>query len=117
MEKIFNYKTQKPIRQKLRKVMPKGEIILWNRLKHNKIGYKFRRQQGIDNYVVDNYCSKLKLAIEIDGKTHDFPDQIIYDKKRQKHIESLGIKVKRFYSEDIFEDIDYVVEQIKCLCV
>lgn len=116
MDKIFNYKNQKPIRQKLRKIMPKGEVVLWNRLKHNKIGYKFRRQQEIDNYVVDNYCPKLKLAIEVDGKTHDFLDQIPYDKQRQEHIESLGITLKRFCSEDIFEDIDCVVEQVKCLC-
>lgn len=116
MNKIFNYKNQKPIRQKLRKSMPKGEIVLWNRLKNNKIGYKFRRQQGINNYVVDIYCSKLKLGIEVDGKTHDYPDQIPYDSKRQKYLESLGINIKHFDSDDIFNDLDYVLEQIKCLC-
>ena len=81
MNKIFNDKNQKSIRQNLRKSMPKGEIILWNRLKNSKLGYKFRRQFGINKYIVDFYCPKLKLAIEIDGKTHDYPDQIIYDKK------------------------------------
>lgn len=116
MDKIFNLNNQKFTRKDLRKSMPKGEKLLWCKLKGNKLGYRFRRQYGIDNYVVDFCCPKLRFAVEIDGKTHDFPDQIIYDKKRQEYIESLGIKVKRFYSEDIFEDIDCVVEQIKCLC-
>ena len=116
MNKIFNNKNQKHIRKNLRKTMPKGEILVWQRLKNSKLGYKFRRQHGIDNYVVDFYCPKLKLAIEIDGKTHDFLDSISYDKERQKELENLGVKIRRFYSEDIFEDLNYVVEQIKCLC-
>lgn len=116
MNKIFNYKYQRPIRKRLRKQMPKGEILLWQRLKNSKTEYKFRRQQGIGKYVVDFYCPKLKLAIEIDGRTHDLPQQIKYDKIRQKDIEALGIKVKRFYSDDIFNDLDYVVDSIKNVC-
>ena len=116
MNKIYNKKYQKNIRQNLRRNMPKGEILVWQRLKNSKTGYKFRRQQGIDSYVVDFYCPKLKLAIEIDGKTHDFLDQIFYDKERQEYLESLGIKIKRFYSEDVFEDLDYVIDSIKNIC-
>ena len=96
--------------------MPKSEKMLGFRLRANKVGYKFRRQYAIENYIVDFYCPKLKLAIEIDGKTHDLPDLIKYDKQRQEYLESLGIQVKRFYSEDIFEDLDYVVERIKNVC-
>jgi very-short-patch-repair endonuclease len=114
--KIFNQKDKKSTRRFLRKEMPKGEILLWQKLKNNQMGYKFRRQQGIDRYVVDFYCPKLKLAMEVDGRTHDYHDQIIYDRERQKHIEALGINVKRFYSEEIFENIDSVMEQIYLIC-
>jgi very-short-patch-repair endonuclease len=54
--------------------------------------------------------------MEVDGRTHDYHDQIIYDRERQKHIEALGINVKRFYSEEIFENIDSVMEQIYLIC-
>ena len=114
--KIFNQKDKKSIRKILRKEMPKGEILLWQKLKNNQLGYKFRRQQGIGRCVVDFYCPKLKLALEIDGRTHDYHDQIIYDKERQKYIESIGIIVKRFYSEEIFNNLDSVAEQIYLIC-
>ena len=107
---------KKSIRKILRKEMPKGEILLWQKLKNNQLGYKFRRQQGIGRCVVDFYCPKLKLALEIDGRTHDYHDQIIYDKERQKYIESIGIIVKRFYSEEIFNNLDSVAEQIYLIC-
>jgi very-short-patch-repair endonuclease len=51
--------------------MPDAEIILWSRLKQGQVlGYKFRRQFGIAGFVVDFYCPKLRLAIEVDGDTH-----------------------------------------------
>ncbi|MDD5290435.1 MAG: endonuclease domain-containing protein, partial [Patescibacteria group bacterium] len=96
---IFNQKQRETIRKILRKEMPKGEVVLWTRLKGNQTGYKFRRQHSIGRYVVDFYCPELHLAIEVDGRTHDYHDQIIYDKERQKYIEALGIKVMRFYRE------------------
>lgn len=96
--------------------MPKGEVILWKKLKGGQMGYKFRRQHSIGGYVVDFYCPELHLAIEVDGRTHDYHDQIIYDKERQKYIEALGIKVLRFYSEEIFKNLNNVIERIYCFC-
>jgi very-short-patch-repair endonuclease len=50
-----------------------AEVLLWNQLKARKVrGYQFMRQKPIDNYIVDFYCSKLQLIIEIDGSSHDF---------------------------------------------
>ncbi|PIT89686.1 DNA methyltransferase, partial [Candidatus Kuenenbacteria bacterium CG10_big_fil_rev_8_21_14_0_10_36_11] len=64
MEKIFNRKENKFLRKKLRQEMPKGEILLWQRLNNKKMGYKFRRQYSIGSYVVDFYCPQFKLVIE-----------------------------------------------------
>jgi len=80
MEKVvINKKTQKELRQKLRNEATKSERILWNKLKGRQLyNLKFRRQQGIGKYVVDFYCPKLKLVIEIDGLSHY--DESVYEK-------------------------------------
>ena len=71
MTLLFNLKTQKQIRKNLRKQEVESEKILWWKLRNRQLGdYKFRRQFGINKYIVDFYCPKLKLAIEIDGATH-----------------------------------------------
>jgi very-short-patch-repair endonuclease len=50
--------------------MPLAEIVLWSRLKGNGLRYKFRRQYSVEAFVVDFYCTSLKLAIEVDGESH-----------------------------------------------
>ena len=75
------------------------------------LGYDFGRQKPIDNYIVDFFCLKLKLAIEIDGVTHG--DKEKYDEIRQKRLESLGIKFLRFTEADIRGNLWEVLEIIK----
>ena len=106
---LFNKPYQKPIRKTLRKSMPKGEVVLWNKLKHSQMGYKFRRQHGIGKYVVDFYCPQFKLVIEIDGGTHISKQAAVYDKQRQKYLESLGLIVKRYSSQLIANNLDEVL--------
>jgi very-short-patch-repair endonuclease len=76
------------------------------------LGYKFRRQQGIEEYVVDFYCPKARLAIEIDGVTHGTPPQKATDSARTAQIESHGITVIRFCNTDVFENPDGVLRAI-----
>ena len=111
--KIFNKKEFKKRRQVLLKNMTNVEIFLWSKLKGKQLnGLKFRRQCGINNYVVDFYCPELKLAIEIDGDVHGYDSQIVYDKQRQKGIESLGIKVLRYTNNEVVHNIDSVLHAI-----
>jgi len=94
--------------------MPIAEVLLWAYLKNKHLGsYKFRRQYSVRNYVVDFYCVKIKLAIEVDGDSHFRKRTVAYDKNRQKEIESFGIKVIRFTNKEIYENIDEVIEKIK----
>lgn len=79
---------------------------------------RFRRQEILGEYIVDFYCRKAKLIIEIDGAQHYTPDSIKYDKKRTAYFFNSGIKVIRFLNKDInyeFEDacvyIDKIVKQ------
>lgn len=114
MNKVFNLKTFQERRRRLRKSMPDGERILWSKLNRKQMnGYRFRRQASIGKYIVDFYCPKLKLAIEVDGDQHFWKRGTIeYDQKRQKEIESLGIKFLRFETYEIYKNIDGVANTI-----
>jgi very-short-patch-repair endonuclease len=113
MLRLFNRKYQKPIRRRLRNSATDAEKVLWSRLKHSQLlGYKFRRQQGIANYVVDFYCPEHKLAIEIDGATHSTPEEMKHDMERQQYIEKFGVNFLRFTNSDVFENLDWVLETI-----
>jgi very-short-patch-repair endonuclease len=112
--RIFNIKSQKTLRKNLRNQSPLSEKLLWNQLRNSQIGYKFRRQHGIGNYVVDFYCSKLKLVIEVDGPTHE--DNTSQDEIRQKYLESLGLVVKRFYNIETQEGLGGIIQNLSEFC-
>ena len=113
MTDIFNKKEFLKKRQYLRKNMTKAEIILWSKLKGKQLnGLKFRRQHGINNYIVDFYCPELRLAIEVDGDVHCYNSRITYDKQRQRDIEALGIKVLRYTNNDVVKNLEGVLNDI-----
>ena len=112
-EKIFNKPNYKKRRQSLRNNMPTPEIKLWQILRNKQMGYKFRRQHSIGNYIVDFYSPKLKLAIEVDGDSHYMGNAQNYDKIRDEYLDSLGIKVLRVKNSDIMSNIEGVYLYIK----
>ncbi|MCI0479125.1 endonuclease domain-containing protein [Candidatus Uhrbacteria bacterium] len=88
--------------------------MLWSRLRCKQIeGVKFRRQFGIGRYVVDFYCPAFRIVIEVDGDSHFVGDAPRYDEERQRYIESLGLRVLRFTNDDVRENIEGVLEQIR----
>jgi len=113
MDKMFNRKAQIRTRQYLRNNATSAEKKLWEMLEGKQLlGYKFRRQQGIEQYVVDFYCPKGKLAVEIDGATHVSPQQKAADLQRTERIKAHGITVLRFCNTDVFENSDGVLTAI-----
>ena len=74
----------------------------------------FRRQHPYGMYIIDFYCDKANLAIEIDGDIHQYKKT--YDKERTKYLESTGIKVIRFSNEDVEKSLDQVLDKI-CDCL
>jgi hypothetical protein len=72
-------------------------------------GLKFRRQHSIGMYIVDFYCSKYKLAIELDGNYHFEETQMIRDDERDKFLSEVGIKVIRIENQNVFKNIDMVL--------
>src|SRR5206468_5654703 len=90
--------------RELRKNSPLAEVLLWNQLKHHKMfGYQFLRQRPIYEYIVDFYCPKLKLVIEIDGDSHR--NKFQSDQTRQRDLERLGLRVLRFQDRDVKHDM------------
>lgn len=88
-----------------------AEILLWNQLKARKmLGYQFMRQKPIGKYIVDFYCSKLQLIVEIDGSSHVDLDK---DINRQNELESRGFHFLRFKDSDVKKNMNNVVEYIK----
>ena len=79
------------------------------------MGYRFRRQHPVRNYIVDFYCHKLKLVIEADGSIHNSKEAKISDEERQKNLEAEGIKVIRFTNAEILKNIESVMEKINSL--
>lgn len=96
----------------LRRSMTLAERKLWNKLFKN-FPVKIRRQRVIDNYIVDFYCAKQKLVIEIDGSVHDLPEVMVRDEERTKKLQEYGLKVIRFTNAEVENDFERVCRIIE----
>ncbi len=74
---------------------------------------RFLRQYSVDNYVIDFYCPKLKLAVEIDGDVHKEKIQKEYDLERQSYLESFGITFVRIENEELLGNPNMAFEKIE----
>jgi very-short-patch-repair endonuclease len=113
VKKIHNLTDKKSLRQKLRRNATPAEKLLWKSLKNSGLGAKFRRQHGVDPYVLDFYCPERKLAIEIQGGVHNDVLRSAYDGDRQAWLESQGIRVLCFENREILELSEYVLGIIR----
>jgi len=89
-----------------------AEKALWESLRTKKLGYKFRRQHIIDEFIVDFICLEKKLIIEVDGGYHNNPNQIEVDEMRTQILNEFGYKVIRFTNEEVLGNIENVIQQI-----
>jgi very-short-patch-repair endonuclease len=89
-----------------------AEATLWGAIRNRSLVYKFRRQHPVDRFIIDFYCAQARLCIEIDGATHQKPDQQEYDAARTEYLETLGYKVIRFTNDDVRYNINAVVTAI-----
>ena len=106
--KIFQFARE------LREKMTEAEKILWEELKEKKLdGYKFRRQHPFAKFILDFYCHKAKLAIELDGGYHNDKEQKEYDKMRTSHLKEVGITEIRFKNQAVLTDLKSVLIKIR----
>src|SRR5690349_761139 len=105
------YKSTKMLAREMRREPTVAENHLWKRLRKAQIlDFKFRRQHTIDRFIVDFYCTKAHLVIEVDGIIHE--DQQEADYLRAEFLESLGLQVLRFTNGEVLQQTDGVIERI-----
>lgn len=106
-----NIPEQKDQRKALRNNMTPAEATLWQALKGRGVGgLKFRRQQGIGPFILDFYCPKHKLGVELDGTSHDHKYE--YDEQRTAFLMKQGIRILRFSNEQVFYSLPAVLSEI-----
>ena len=104
-------KTNIPLAKILRKNMTPWERKLWYEFLKN-YPIRFQRQKAIGNYIVDFYCAKAKIVIELDGGGHYTTEQIKNDKLRTKELENMNLRVLRICNLDIDQNFYGVCEYI-----
>ena len=91
--------------------MTPAEKILWEELRANKLGVYFQRQQVIQGFIVDFYCHKSTLVVEVDGDIHDLQKE--EDERREKVLSALGLRIVRFRNDEVMKNLSAVVGQIR----
>jgi very-short-patch-repair endonuclease len=108
-QKVTKEKLQRA--KELRRDMTPAEKILWQEVRANKLDVRFRRQQVIQGFIVDFYCHKSALVVEVDGDIHDLQQE--EDVRREKVLSALGLRVVRFRNDDVVRKLSTVVGKIK----
>jgi formamidopyrimidine-DNA glycosylase len=97
--------------RELREATTDAEKKLWRRIRSRQLlGTKFRRQHPIGDYIVDFYCDEARLAIELDGGQHASSSD--YDSARTEELERRGIRVLRFWNNEVLRNLDGVLLRI-----
>ena len=110
---LNNHPQYKERRQELRNQPTPAEHHLWQYLRKNQLGVKFRRQHGIHHYIVDFYCPEYALVIEVDGEIHTSEDAREYDQERDNLLKSCGLQVLRFSNHQVLHDTPTTLTQIQ----
>ena len=114
MTRLYNKSSEKTKRRKLRQNQTNTEELVWRFLRNRQLsGYKFKRQYSADHFVIDFYCPELKLAVEIDGASHNEPNQQKKDISRQKYLESFNIKFVRIKDEELLGNSNKAFNKIE----
>ena len=99
--------------RELRRTQTKAEIILWNQVRNRKLsGFKIRRQQILNEIIVDFYCAGKRLCIEIDGPYHHESIAQSLDKQRDEELRGHGFTIMRFKNDEVVYDLERVLKNI-----
>ncbi len=95
--------------KELRRDMTEMEVRLWTYLRRRQLGVRFRRQEPIGPYIADFVCRASRLVVELDGWAHEDLER---DLDRDAAMESRGYTVLRFTNDDVYQDVDAVLDAI-----
>jgi very-short-patch-repair endonuclease len=99
--------------RELRREMTPAEKCLWQEVRAKKLGVRFRRQQIIAGFIVDFYCHKAALVVEVDGDIHDLQQE--EDARRENVLREMGLTIVRFRNKDVIGDLPTVMGRIRSL--
>ncbi len=105
-------KNLKELSKSLRNKQTEAEQCLWTRLRLKHLGYVFYRQKPIGDYIVDFYCPRARLIVEVDGGQHFTVETAGNDRLRDEYMRSLGLTVLRFSNSEVLKNTDRVVGKI-----
>ena len=109
---LYNNKTLKERRQELRKNQTPAEKLLWKFISKDQIlGLRFLRQYSAGPYILDFYCTKIRLGIEVDGEIHK--ERKLYDKDREEYLKNLDINIIRFWNDDVLRNVGDVLVKLQ----
>ena len=111
--RVYHLSNLKSRRRDLRQKSTDTEKSLWEELRNNKLGVKFRRQFSVMGYVVDFYCPKHRLIIELLGNVHKSDSVKKYDNYRRRYLESFWMKVLEFWNDEVEKNMDGAIGRIK----
>lgn len=113
MTRIYNKTIFRERRRELRHNQTDAEKALWKHLRNKSFRrLKFFRQYSVGAYIIDFYCPEYKIAVELDGGQHAEEENKEYDRARTANLASLGIKIIRFWNNDVLRNIEGVLEEI-----
>ena len=113
---LMMYGVLKERAEEMRKNPTEAEKVLWEALRGNGLGVKFRQQHIIEDFIVDFFCNEYKVTVEVDGGYHKEADQMKSDEERTARLNELGYTELRFTNEEILCDLDRVLKTIKTFC-
>ncbi|WP_309711712.1 endonuclease domain-containing protein [Armatimonas sp.] len=100
--------------RQLRRESTPAEQVLWEALRGSQLqGARFRRQHPVETFILDFYCPRHKLVIEIDGGIHSQPEVRERDEERQHWIEAHGYEFLRFTNEEVLHELSWVLASIR----
>lgn len=102
------------IRRRLRRASTEAEALFWKSVRGKKIlGLKFRRQYGIENYILDFYIPSLRIAVEIDGGVHQIESVKEKDLNKDTFLKENGIEVIRFTNDEVLDDLSTSMQKLE----
>src|SRR5437016_5666666 len=112
----YNLAEKMAFARQMRKAPTQTEAILWDHLRKNQVGYSFQRQRVIYGYIVDFWCPKARLAIEVDGSVHEKQEVMANDEQKEQALASYNIALLRFSNDEVLLHLKIVLANIKREC-
>jgi len=108
----YSLQEKRDFAREMRRNMTRAEQTLWWKLSRNQFGYRFSRQFPLRGYIVDFYCSQLRMVIEVDGSVHEDENVGADDEQRERILENYGFLVVRFSNEDVLDHLPVVLTRL-----